>query len=216
MAWDVELEPLVFGFSLRSFYVSFGMVRFTYLWKHLGTIPPSILLTNIAALEWDWQIKRHLRQTTICQLRRSAQVVPATHFGDRRRPLIPSTANENRSHKPTLWPTPLQRSKDFYKLEDHKPVPWHTPLRRGEEFLNLEGEVQGATIPEADPAALSMDQSSISEDYKPAPWHKTIAMGWIIHQFGGQSSRNHDTSGRPCRFIHGSAPHHSYPLYEWI
>ena len=123
---------IVVGFSLRSFYVSLGMVRFTDLRKHLGTIPPSILLTAIAAAAWDRPRIGHLRQMTICHLQRSSQAVPATPFRDRRRPLLPSTANENRSHKPTPWPTPLQWSKDFYNSEDNKPAPWNTPSRRGQ------------------------------------------------------------------------------------
>ena len=113
------------------------MVRFTFLQKHLGMIPPSILLTVIAALAWDRQRQGHLKQTTIHQLRRSAQSVPATPLGDRRRPLLPSTANENRRYKPAPWPT---------------------PLRRSEEFLNLEGKDQGDIIPAAEPAYLFWDQ----------------------------------------------------------
>ena len=153
------------------------MVRFTYLRKHLGTIPPSILLTAIAALAWDRTIRGNLRQTTTCQLQSSSQAVPATPFGDRRRPLLPSTTNENRSYKPAPLPTPLRRSKDFSKSEDNKPAPWHTPSRRGEKFLNLEVEVQGSAIPVADPAALFMDQCSKSEEYKLAPWHMPLRRG---------------------------------------
>ena len=41
-----------------------------------------------------------------------------------------------------------------------------------------------------------------------------IATGRRMPQLGGQISRNCDPSGRPCRFIHGSAPHHSSPLHE--
>ena len=70
------------------------MVCFTYLQKHLWTIPPSILLTDFDASAWDRPIRGHLRQTTICQMRRSVQAVPATFFRYRRRPLLPSTANE--------------------------------------------------------------------------------------------------------------------------
>ena len=103
------------------------MVRFNFLRKHLWTIPPSILLTDIAASSWDWPRRVHLKQTKIYQLRRSAQAVPATPFGDWCRPLLPSTAN--------AWPTPSRRSKDLSKSEDYKPAPWHTPSQRGEEFL---------------------------------------------------------------------------------
>ena len=149
---------LFVGSPSQRFYVSLGMLRFTYFRKHLGKIPPSILLTDIDASAWDRPRRGNLRQSTICQLRRSAQAVPTTPFGDRRCPLLPSTANENWSYKPVPWPTPSWRSKDFSKLEDYKPAPWHTPPWRGEEFLNLEGEFQGAAIPAADPAALFMDQ----------------------------------------------------------
>ena len=134
------------------------MVRFTFLQKHLGTIPLSILLTNIAASAWDRPRKGHIKQTTIYQLLRSEQAVPATPLRDWRRHLTPPTVNENRSYKPAPWPTPSRRSKDFSKLEDYKPAPWPTPSRRSEEFLNLEGKDQGDAIPAADPAALFTDQ----------------------------------------------------------
>ena len=120
---------IVVEFSLQSFYVRIGMLHFIYLRKHLGMMPPSFFLTTIAASAWDMPRIGHLRKTTIRQLRRSAQAVPATPFGGRRRPLLPSTANENRSHKPTPWPMPLQRNKDFYNSEEHKTAPWKTPLR---------------------------------------------------------------------------------------
>ena len=109
---------IVCRFFPRSFYVSLGMVRFTYLRKHLGTIPPSIHLTDIAASAWDQPRRGHLIQPTISHLWRSAQAVTATIFVDQRRPLLPSTANENRSYKPAPWPTPSRRSKDLSKLED--------------------------------------------------------------------------------------------------
>ena len=152
------------------------MVRFTYLRKHLGTIPPSFILTDIAASAWDRPRIRHLRQMTIRQLRRSAQAVPATPFGDRRRPLLHATANENWSHEPTPWPTPLQRNIDFNNSKEHKLVPWKTPLRRDEEILNVKDEVQGAATPAADPAASLMNQS-FKSDYKPAPWHTPLRWG---------------------------------------
>ena len=153
------------------------MVRFIYLRKHLGVIPPSFFLANIAASAWDRPKRGHTRQMKIRQLRRSAQAVPASPFGGRRRPLLPSTANKNRSHESTPWRTPLQRNKDFYNSEKHKPVPWNTPLRRVKEFLNMEDKVQGAATPEADPVALLINQSSKSENYKPAPWHTPLRWG---------------------------------------
>ena len=153
------------------------MVRFIYLQKHLGTIPPSFFLTDIAALAWDRPRRGHLRQMTLRQTWRSAQAVPATTLGGRRRPLPPSTANENRIHKLTPWTTPLQSNKDFCNSEEHKPVPRNTPLRRDEEFLNVEGEFQGAATSEADPVALLMNQRSKSENYKPAPWHTPSRWG---------------------------------------
>ena len=144
------------------------MARFTFLRKHLGAIPPSILLTNIAASAWDRPIRGHLKQTTICQLRRSSQAVPTALFGDRRLPLLPSAANKNRSYKPAPWPTPLRRSKYFYRLED----------------------------------------------YKPGAMAYAIVTGRRIPQLGGQRSRSYDPSGRPCCFIHASAPRHPPPFHE--
>ena len=101
----------------RSFYVSLCMVRFTLLQKHLETIPPNILITNIVALSWDRPRRGHLRNMTTYQLRRPAQPVPATHFRDRRLPLLPPPMNGNRHSKPTPWPTPLQRSEEFLNSE---------------------------------------------------------------------------------------------------
>ena len=98
------------------------MVRFTYLRKHLGAIPPSIHLADTASSAWNRLRRGNLRQPTISQLWRSAQAVPATPFGDQRRPLLPSTANENRSYTTSPWPTPLRRSKESSKLEDERKV----------------------------------------------------------------------------------------------
>ena len=109
---------IVVGFSIQSFYVRLGMVCFTYLGKHLGTIPPSILLTAIAAAAWDRPRIGHLRQMTICHLKRSSQAVPATTFGDRRHPLLPSTAKNNWRYRPAPWSTPLCRSEESSKSED--------------------------------------------------------------------------------------------------
>ena len=94
------------------------MVRFTYLRKHLGMIPPSIHLTYIAASAWDRLRRGHLRIPTIRQLRRPVQAVPATTFGDRRHPLLPSTANNNWRYRPAPWSTPLRRSEESSKSED--------------------------------------------------------------------------------------------------
>ena len=145
--------------------------------KHLGTIPPSFFLTAIAASAWDRPRRGHLRQTTIRKLGRSAQAVPTTPFGGWRQPILPYTANENWIHKPMPCPTPLQRIKDLYHLEEHKSKSWKTPLQRSEDFLNLEDKFQGATIPEADPDTLLRDHISKSEDYKLAPWHTPSRWG---------------------------------------
>ena len=106
------------------------MVRFTFLRKHLGTIPPNMLLTDIVASAWDRQRQGYLQQKTIHQLRRTAQAVPTTPFGNRRLPLLPPTANVKRHYKP---------------------APWHTPSQWSEDFLNLEGGDQGDSIPAANP-----------------------------------------------------------------
>ena len=82
---------------------------------------------NTAALAYDRLQRCHFKQTTTHRLWSSAQAVPSTPFGDRCRPLLPPTANENRSYKPAAWPTPLRRSKDFSELEDYKPAPLPTP-----------------------------------------------------------------------------------------
>ena len=119
---------IVVGFSLQSFYVRISMVRFTYLRKHLGTIPLSFFLTDIAASAWDIPRRGHRRQPTIRQIWRYAQAVPNTLFGDWRRPLLHATANENRSHEPTPRPTPWQRNIDLKNLEEHITEPRKTPL----------------------------------------------------------------------------------------
>ena len=105
-------------FPPRSFYVSLGKVCFTYLRKHLGMIPPSIHLTDIAASAWDRRRRGHLRRPTIIQLRRIAQAVPATPFGYRLRPLLPSTANNNWNYRPSPWPTPLRQNRESFEAED--------------------------------------------------------------------------------------------------
>ena len=103
-------------------------------------------------------------------MRRSAQAVPDTPFGDRRRLLLHATANENRSHEPTTWPTPWQRNIDFNNLEEHTLAPWKTPFRIYEKILNVEDEFQGAATPAADPVASLMNQC-FKSDYEPAPRH---------------------------------------------
>ena len=129
LSWLIVFRPPPLKLLRKPRYGAFHLFA-----KYLGTIPPSILLTYIAASEWDRPRQGHLRQTTICHLWRSAQSVPATPFGDRRRPLLTSTANENRSYKPATWPTPSRQRKDFSKSEDYKPAPWHTPSRRAKNF----------------------------------------------------------------------------------
>ena len=130
---------IVVGFSPKLLRI-IGMVRFIYLRKHLGTTPPSFFLTNIATLAWDRPRRGHIRQSTICLLRRSAQAAPDTPFGDRRRLLLHDLEDENRSHEPKTWPTPLQRNIDFGNSAEHTTTLWKTPLRR--DGKNLQGEEQ--------------------------------------------------------------------------
>ena len=66
--------------SPRSFYVSLGMVHFTLLQKHFGTILQNIFITKIAALAWDRPRQGHLWNMKNYQLRRPAQPVPAALF----------------------------------------------------------------------------------------------------------------------------------------
>ena len=116
----------------RSFYVNLGMVRYRLLQKYLRTLPPIVLIANIAALAWNQPRQGHLRHTTIYQLRRPAQPVPATPSVYRRLPVLPPTTNGNRHSKP---------------------APLLTPLRRSEYFFDTERDYQGGEIPAADPAA---------------------------------------------------------------
>ena len=94
------------------------MVCFTLLRKHLGMTPPSIHLTDITASAWNRRRRGRLRRPTISQLQRPAQAVPATPFGDWRRPLVPSTANDNQNYRPSPWPTLLCRNRESFEAED--------------------------------------------------------------------------------------------------
>ena len=146
------------------------MVRLIYLQKNLGTIPPSFCLTDIAASAWDRPRRGHILQTTIHQLRRSAQAAPNTPFVDRRRLLLHGIENKNRSHEPKTWPTPWQRNIDFENSAEHTTALWKTPLRRDGKILKVENKVQVTATPAADPAAPLMKQRSKSND-NPEPWH---------------------------------------------
>ena len=153
-----------------------GIVRFIYLQKHLGTILPSLFLTDIAASAWDRPRRGHIRQTTIHQLWRSAQAAPDTTFGDRRRLLLHGIENENRSHEPKTWPTTWQRNINFENSVEHTMALWKTPLRQDGKILKVEDKVQGTATPAADPAASLMNQRSKSND-KPEPWHTPSRWG---------------------------------------
>ena len=113
---------IVVGFPPKLLRI-IGMVCFIYLRRHLGTIPPSFFLTDIAASAWDRPRRRHIRQSTIHQLRRSAQAAPNTLFRDLRCLLLHDIENKNWSHKLKTWPTPWQRNIDFENLAELTTAP---------------------------------------------------------------------------------------------
>ena len=135
-----------------------GMVRFIYLRRHLGTIPPSFFLTDTATLAWDRQRQGHIRQSTICQLRRSAQGAPVTPFGDRRRLPLQDLGDENQSDEPKPWPTPWQRNIDLGNSAEPTTATWKTPLRR--DGKTYKAKDQGTATSAAKPSASIMPRST--------------------------------------------------------
>ena len=121
---------IVVGFSPKLLR-RIGMVRFIYLRRHLGTIPPSFFLTDTATLAWDRPIRGHIQKTTIRQLLRSAQGAPVTPFGDRRRPLLrdlgekPTTISQGTATSAADPAASLLEKR--FKSDNSEP--WHTPLR---------------------------------------------------------------------------------------
>ena len=97
----------------KSFYVGLGMVQYILLRKHLGAIPSIFFIPDNTVSEWNRPRLGHLQIPTIFQMRRPAQPVPFTPFGDRRLPLLPLPSNGNRNSQPAPWLTPFQFSEEF-------------------------------------------------------------------------------------------------------
>ena len=147
---------IVVGFSPKRLR-RIGMVRFIYLRKHLGTIPPSFFLTHIATSAWDRPRRGHIQKSTISQLQRSAQAAPVTPFGDRRRLLLQDLGDENRSNEPKTWPTTWQRNIDFGNSAEQTTALWKTPLRWDGKIFKAKNKDQGTAASAADPAASLME-----------------------------------------------------------
>ena len=89
-------RPIFIRFSLKSFYVGLCMVRYILLRKHLGTIPPIVLIPEKSASAWNRPRWVHLRPTTICHICRPDKPDPVAPFGDWRLPLLPLPSDGNR------------------------------------------------------------------------------------------------------------------------
>ena len=145
------------------------MVRFIYLRRHLGTIPPSFFLTDTDTSACDRPRRGHIRQSTIRQLRRSVQGAPVTPFGDQRRLLLQDLGDENRSDEPKPCPTPWQRNIDFGNSAEQITAPWKTPLRRDGKIYKSKNKDQGTATSAADPAASLIEKIFKSKNSE--PWH---------------------------------------------